>query len=90
MSITVHLKKGIFFLQELAKILDFRDMVRSDNDIYIYIYPAGGYGSPRAHASPVLPNSGEMSKPVEVSRLEINNVPSVPLSLDCRMDWYKI
>ena len=36
MSITVHLKKHHFFYQELAKILDFRVTVRSDNDIYIY------------------------------------------------------
>ena len=35
MSITVHLKKHHFFYQELAKILDFRVTVRSDNDIYI-------------------------------------------------------
>ena len=34
MSITVHLKKHHFFYQELAKILDFRVTVRSDNDIY--------------------------------------------------------
>ena len=59
-------------------------------DIYIYIYPAGGYGSPRADASPVLPNSGEMSKPVDelqyVSRLEINNV-SIYLSI---VEWTAI
>ena len=35
MSITVHLKKRQFFS---SRISDFRDMVRSDNDIYIYIY----------------------------------------------------
>ena len=40
MSITVHLKKHHFFLQELAKILDFRVTVRSDNDIYRFRFSA--------------------------------------------------
>ena len=55
--------------------------------IYIYRYPAGGYGSPRAHASPVLPNSVEMRKPVGeiLVRLRRDNDNCTHTSLGCGM-----